>query len=106
MCANYTGDASRLSDTARNAFQDLMSLGYDIEALERRNMNDDEVIELRDKAFRFRGMDVPLEAKGVAEFASLFELGVDLSLKSPPEEARVMASHILYLAEKHLADSE
>lgn len=106
MGANYAGDASRLSEMARSAFQDLRSLGYDVEALERRNMNDDEVLELRDKAFRFRGMDIPSEAKAVADFASLFQLGVDLSLKSPPEEARVMARHILYLAEKHLAESD
>ncbi len=66
-------------------------------------MNDQEVLELRDKAFRYRGMERPGN-KGMSDLVNLFELGVDLSLKSPPNEARMMAKHILYLAEKQLAE--
>jgi hypothetical protein len=40
----------------------------------------------------------------MSDLVNLFELGVDLSLKSPPDEARMMAKHILYLAEKQLAE--
>ena len=42
-------DASKISEPARHAFQDLKALGYDVEALGRRNMNDDQILELRDK---------------------------------------------------------
>jgi hypothetical protein len=95
---------NKLSDVAKSAFQDLKSLGYDVEALGRRNMNDEQVLELRDKAFKFRGMEMPPGGKGMSDLVNLFELGVDLSLKSPPTEGRMMAKHILYLAEKQLAE--
>lgn len=41
---------------ARQAWKDLEGLGYDIKALSRRNMSDEQVVELRDKAFRYRGI--------------------------------------------------
>jgi hypothetical protein len=41
---------------ARQAWKDLEGLGYDIKALSRRNMSDDQIVELRDKAFRYRGI--------------------------------------------------
>ena len=104
MTADIAGQNNKLSESAMSAFQDLKSLGYDIEALGRRNMNDEQVLELRDKAFKFRGMEVPGGSKSMSDLVNLFELGVDLSLKSPPAEGRVMARHILYLAEKQLAD--
>ena len=104
MNSDITGQNNKLSDVAKSAFQDLESLGYDVEALGRRNMNDEQVLELRDKAFKFRGMDIPPAGKSMTELVSLFELGVDLSLKSPPAEGRMMAKHILYLAEKQLAE--
>ena len=95
MSAGFFGQTNKLSENARSAFQDLKALGYDVDALGRRNMNDEEVLELRDKAFRYRGM---------SDLVNLFELGVDLSLKSAPNEARMIANHILYLAEKQLAE--
>jgi hypothetical protein len=104
MTADIASQNNKLSETAKSAFQDLKSLGYDVEALGRRNMNDEHVLELRDKAFKFRGMELPGSNKGMSDLANLFELGVDLSLKSPPAEGRMMAKHILYLAEKQLAD--
>ena len=54
----YHDGVTKLSDTARTAFQDLKGLGYDIEALGRRNMDDYQILELRDKAFRFRGIQM------------------------------------------------
>lgn len=104
MNADIGGQSNKLSEVAKNAFQDLKSLGYDIEALGRRNMNDAQVLELRDKAFRFRGIETPAGTKSMSDLMNLFELGVDLSLKSPPSEGRMMAKHILYLAEKQLAE--
>lgn len=104
MNADLSGQDGKLSNVAKNAFQDLKSLGYDIDALERRNMNDAQVLELRDKAFRYRGIEIPGTTKNISDLVNLFELGVDLSLKSPPTEGRVMARHILYLAEKQLAE--
>ncbi|HJS82633.1 MAG TPA: hypothetical protein VJ742_07325 [Nitrososphaera sp.] len=103
MSAGFFGQTNKLSENAKNAFHDLKALGYDVDALGRRNMNDEEVLELRDKAFRYRGMEIPGN-KGMSDLVNLFELGVDLSLKSPPDEARMMAKHILYLAEKQLAE--
>jgi hypothetical protein len=103
MNSDFARHENRQSEVAKNAFQDLKSLGYDIEALERRNMNDEQVLELRDKAFRYRGIEIPA-TKNMSELVSLFELGVNLSLKSPPTEGRMMAKHILYLAEKQLAE--
>lgn len=44
---------------SKKAWMDLESLGYDINALKRMNMNDNQVVELRDKAFRYRGLKVP-----------------------------------------------
>jgi hypothetical protein len=104
MDADLSGQDGKLSDLAKNAFQDLKSLGYDIDALGRRNMKDEQVLELRDKAFKYRGMEIPGTTKGISDLVNLFELGVDLSLKSPPAEGRAMARHILYLAEKQLAE--
>ncbi|MGI0036818.1 MAG: hypothetical protein ACRD99_00485 [Nitrososphaera sp.] len=104
MNADLSGQNGKLSDVGKSAFQDLKSLGYDIDALGHRNMNDEQVLELRDKAFRYRGIEVPGTAKSMSDLVNLFELGVDLSLKSPPTEGRVMARHILYLAEKQLAE--
>jgi hypothetical protein len=106
MSAEYPGVPNELSETAKTAFQDLKALGYDIEALGRRRMKEEQIVALRDKAFKFRGMQIPSsqEPRGIAELANLFELGVDLSLRSPPAEARQMARHILYLAEKQLAE--
>lgn len=104
MNADLSGQNGKLSDVAKHAFQDLKSLGYDTDALGRRNMNDEQVLELRDKAFRYRGIEVPGAPKNMSDLVNLFELGVDLSLKSPPTEGRVMARHILYLAEKQLAE--
>lgn len=103
MSAGFFGQASKLSENARNAFQDLEALGYDVAALGRRNMSDQEVLELRDKAFRYRGIEIPSN-KGMNDLEKLFALGVSASLKSPPKEARTMARHILYLAEKQLAE--
>ena len=97
-------DASKISEPARHAFQDLKALGYDVEALGRRNMNDDQILELRDKAFKFRGIQPSAADQSFAELVRLFELGVGLSLRSPPEEAKVLARHVLYLAEKQLAE--
>jgi hypothetical protein len=48
---------------AQRAWKDLENLGYDINALMRRNMNDSQVVELRDKAFRYRGIQVPENEK-------------------------------------------
>jgi hypothetical protein len=104
MNADIAGQNNKLSEVAQSAFLDLKSLGYDVEALRRRNMNDEQVLELRDKAFRFRGMDVPAGGKSMSDLVNLFELGVNLSLKSPPTQGRMMAKHILYLAEKQLAE--
>ena len=104
MNADLSAQNGKLSDAAKNAYQDLKSLGYDIDALGRRNMNDEQVLELREKAFKFRGIEVPGATKSMSDLANLFELGVDLSLKSPPTEGRMMARHILYLAEKQLAE--
>jgi hypothetical protein len=103
MSAGFFGHTNKLSDSARNAFQDLETLGYDVDALGRRNMSDQEVVDLRDKAFRYRGIEIP-RYKGMADMEKLFELGVKVSLRSSPEEARTMARHILYLAEKQLAE--
>ncbi len=106
MNPEFFGESNaKLSEMARNAFQDLRTLGYDIDALARRNMNEDQVLELRDKAFRYRGIEIPNRTKGMADLVNLFELGVDLSLRSPPAEARILAKNILYLAEKQLAES-
>lgn len=95
---------AKLSEAARNAFDDLRSLGYDVDALGRRNMNEDQIMELRDKAFKFRGIEVKNADKKMADLVSLFGLGVDLSLRSPPAEARLLAKHILYLAERQLSE--
>ena len=103
LSAGFFGQTNKLSENARSAFQDLKALGYDVDALGRRNMNDEEVLELRDKAFRYRGIEIPSN-KGMSDLVNLFELGVDLSLKSAPNEARMIANHILYLAEKQLAE--
>jgi hypothetical protein len=102
MTVDIAGQSNKLSEVAKTAFQDLKLLGYDVEALGRRNMNDAQVLELRDKAFKYRGIEIPV-AKSMTDLVNLFELGVDLSLKSPPIEGRMMATHILYLAEKQLA---
>lgn len=102
--SEFSGQTSNISEEAMNALEDLKNLGYDIEALARRKMNDVQVQELRDKAFKYRGIEVPRGSRGVSDLVNLFELGVDLSLKSPPAEARVLARHILYLAEKQLAE--
>ena len=103
MSAEFFGQTNKLSDSARNAFQDLEALGYDIDALGRRNMSDREVLELRDKAFRDRGIEGP-SYKGMNDMEKLFELGGKVSVTWPPEDARTMARHILYLAEKQLAE--
>ena len=102
--SEFSGQASKISEGARTALEDLKNLGYDVEALGRRNMNDVQLQELRDKAFKYRGIEVPDSDGGMSALVNLFELGVDLSLKSPPTEARVLARHILYLAEKQLAE--
>jgi hypothetical protein len=49
-------DAGLPSNMAQRAWKDLENLGYDISALMRMNMNDGQVIALRDKAFRYRGL--------------------------------------------------
>lgn len=94
------------SEIARAAFKDLELLGYDVEALLRRNMNDSQIVDLRDKALRFRGMANAIPSvKRNDDFVDLFSLAVDLSIKSRPDEGRTLARHILYLAEKELSES-
>lgn len=93
-----------LSEPARDAFEHLKSLGYDVDALVRMGMSEQQVLDLRDKAFRYRGMQIPAASSQMKDLVSLFGLGVDLSIKSPPTEGRMLASHILYLAEKQLAE--
>jgi hypothetical protein len=95
---------AKLSDMAKSAFADLRRLGYDVDALGRRNMNEKQVVELRDKAFRYRGVQPKNADKDMTELVQLFKLGVDLSLRSPPAEARALANHILYLAERQLSE--
>ena len=96
----------QMSDTAVRALADLESLGYDVQALIRRNMADDQIVELREKAYRFRGIAIPNSpSKRADDFASFFSLGIDLSLMTAPEQARILARHIFYLAEKHLSDT-
>jgi hypothetical protein len=46
------------SQVSQKAWSDLEGLGYDIGALKRMNMNDNQVVQLRDKAFRYRGIQV------------------------------------------------
>ncbi|MGH9991483.1 MAG: hypothetical protein ACREAZ_02420 [Nitrososphaera sp.] len=86
---------------AHNAFKDLETLGYDVDALMRRNMNDSQIVELRDKAFHYRGMEMPK----MDDLVNLFSLGVDLSIRSSRDEGRTLARHILYLAERELSQS-
>lgn len=96
----------QMSETAVSALADLESLGYDVQALIRRNMEDDQIVELREKAYRFRGIAIPNSRnKRADDFASFFSLGIDLSLMTAPEQARILARHIFYLAEKHLSDT-
>ncbi len=89
------------SSEAQSAFRDLETLGYDVDALMRRDMNDSQIVELRDKAFHYRGMEIPK----MDELVKLFSLGVDLSIRSSPDEGRNLARHILYLAERELSQS-
>lgn len=107
MESNPSSETSAgLSGTARAAFKDLELLGYDVEALLRRNMNDNQIVELRDKALRFRSIENPIPSmKGMEELVDLFSLGVDLSIRSSPDEGKTLARHILYLAERELSDS-
>ncbi|MGI0026024.1 MAG: hypothetical protein ACREA4_12890 [Nitrososphaera sp.] len=95
----------QLSEAARNAFRDLKALGYDTDALARMNLNDERIIELRDKSYRYRGVEPPKETpkKDDAEFTRFFGLCIDLTLKMAPDQARVMARHLFYLAERELS---
>lgn len=96
----------QLSDTALSALVDLESLGYDVQALVRRNMDDNQIVELREKAYRYRGVAIPNSpSKRINDFANFFSLGVDLGLMTPPEQARILVRHIFYLAEKQLCDT-
>jgi hypothetical protein len=96
----------QMSDAAVSALADLESLGYDVQALIRRNMEDDQIVELREKAYRFRGIAIPgTSSKAADDLASFFSLGIDLSLMTAPEQARILARHIFYLAEKQLSDT-
>ncbi|MFY3740861.1 MAG: hypothetical protein HMLIMOIP_001306 [Candidatus Nitrosomirales archaeon] len=47
------------SSMSQKAWRDLESLGYDINALMQMNMNEQQVVELRNKAFRYRGLTIP-----------------------------------------------
>jgi hypothetical protein len=96
-----------LSELAKDAFGDLESLGYDVAALMRMNMNDDRIVELRDRAYRYRGIK-PRKAeakKDPDDLTKFFGMGVDLAIRQDSEAARDMARHILYLAERELSES-
>ena len=97
----------QLSEAASNALRDLKSLGYDTDALARMNLTDERIIELRDKSYQYRGIEPPkaISAKDDDEFTRFFDLGIDLTFKSTPEQARDIARHLLYLAERELSQS-
>lgn len=96
-----------LSDAAMDALSDLKALGYDLDALMKRGMDSDQVLELRDKAYRYRGIKVPttVSRDRMDDVINLFNLGVNLGVKtSDPEQAKALVRQIFYLAERQLAD--
>jgi hypothetical protein len=101
------GFASSLSDSAKMALKDLEAIGYDIDALARRGMNSEQIKELRDKAYRYRGIEIPtpISRKRMDDLVTLFWLGVELALNTTPARGKVIASHVLYLAESQLSES-
>lgn len=99
--------ASSLSDSANIALEDLEALGYDIDALGCRGMNSEQIKELRDKAYRFQGIEIPtpISRKKMDDLVTLFWLGLELALNTTPDKGKVIASHVLYLAESQLSES-
>jgi hypothetical protein len=56
------------SSPVQKAWKDLETLGYDVPAFRRMNMSEDQVIELRDKAFRYWRMMIPeVETTAISE---------------------------------------
>jgi len=96
-----------LSFEAMNALRNLEYLGYDIDALLRMNMDDKQIIELCDEAYRYRRIEPPNQEStrsDIDDFTRFFRMGIDLSLEmASRDEARIMVSHFLRLAEKVLS---
>lgn len=102
-------DNQSSSFESQKALKDLEALGYDVTALMRMNMNDQRIVDLRDKAFRFRGIQVqePVYKQDTdGNEAGLLNTKVEsnVGLELPQAQEMGLVECIIYLAEKQLCE--
>ncbi len=105
----WISDTQYTAVESQKALKDLEDLGYDVPALKRRNMNDQQIVELRDKAYRYRGIQLqtPVVENGTKNNKTN-DVGAtvnsDLMIKTSATQEMDVVELIIYLAEKHLSD--
>jgi hypothetical protein len=108
--SSWIHDNQHSTIESQKALKDLEGLGYDVEALMRMNMSEQRIVDLRNKAFQYRGIQLQdsiykhsIDGNNVATVNAK----VDPNIAPMISEGEGMGTieRIIFLAEKELSEN-